>query len=91
MLLLISSAGIRRAVFSSGPLFSNAFLTNTPLTLTPPSASAAAIASSSTPSATAALRYRRPLISSRFMSTDVSGEKTEEEKAAIKAAREARK
>ena len=87
MLLFISSAGFRRAVFSSGPLFSDAFLTP----LSPPSA----VALSSAPSATAATTNhssRRPLRSSRFMTTDsLAGEKTDEEKAAIKAAREARK
>lgn len=78
MLLLISSAGIRRALFTSGPLFSNAFLTHAPHT--PPSASPAAAC------------RRRQIISPRFMSTDaVAGDKTDEEKAAIKEARKARK
>ena len=89
MLLFISSAGFRRAVFSSGPLFSDAFLTSAPLS--PPSA----VALSSAPSVTGAATnysWHRPLRSLRFMTTDsLAGDKTDEEKAAIKAAREARK
>ena len=78
MLLFVSFAGFRRAVFSSGPLFSNAFLTYAPRT---------------SPAAIAANRFcQRPLSSPRFMTADaLAGDKTDEEKAAIKAAREARK
>ncbi len=78
MLLFISLAGFRRAVLSSGPLIANAFLTHAPRT---------------SPAAAAANRFCQGSLSSpRFMTADaLAGDKTEEEKAAIKAAREARK
>jgi hypothetical protein len=73
MLLLLSSAGVRRAVGSFGPSVATAFV-NTP-------------ASTVMPMAT-----RQQSLHTRFMSTDAPAEeKTEEEKAAIKAQREARK
>mmetsp|Transcript_18410 Transcript_18410/g.39818 ORF Transcript_18410/g.39818 Transcript_18410/m.39818 type:complete len:621 (-) Transcript_18410:55-1917(-) len=84
MLLLISSAGIRRAVVSNGPAFASAFLTKAPL------APSAVVSSSS--AAIAQSWARQPLITTRFMGADVdAGEKTEEEKAALKAVREERK
>ena len=79
MLLFLSSAGVRRAAVANGPALAAAFVARAPSARVPPSSSAAAavLARAST---------------ARFMSTDaVAGEKTEEEKAAIKAAREARK
>lgn len=78
MLLFISLARFRRSVLSFSPPLANAFLTHAPRT------SAAA---------SAANRFCRGSLSSpRFMNADaLAGEKTEEEKAAIKAAREARK
>ena len=90
MLLLTSFAGIgRRAVGRNGHSFASAFLTNAP--------SSAAVTSStlSVGAGAPAIKqsWRQPLsTTARFMSTDaVADEKTEEEKAAIKAAREARK
>lgn len=76
MLLFISSAGaVRRAVGSFGPSVATAFL-NAPTS-----------SNNVMPMAT-----RHQHLSTRFMSTDEPAEeKTEEEKAAIKAAREARK
>ena len=78
MLLFLSSAGVRRAAVANGPALAAAFVARAPSARALPSPSvAAALARAS---------------SARFMSTDaVAGEKTEEEKAAIKAAREARK
>ena len=91
MLLLTSFAGIgRRAVGRNGHSFASAFLTNAP--------SSAAVTSStlSVGAGAPAIKqsWRQPPLSTtaRFMSTDAAtDEKTEEEKAAIKAAREARK
>ena len=77
MLLFLSSAGVRRAAVANGPALAAAFVTRAPSARAPSTSAAAALARAST---------------ARFMSTDaVAGEKTEEEKAAIKAAREARK
>jgi hypothetical protein len=77
MLLFISSAGaVRRAVGNFGPSVATAFL-NAPTSRN----------NNVMPMAT-----RHQHLSTRFMSIDAPAEeKTEEEKAAIKAAREARK
>ena len=76
MLLFLSSAGVRRAVGSFGPSVATAFL-NAPTSTVMPMAT----------------RQQQQPLSRRFMSTDAPAaeEKTEEEKAAIKAEREARK
>lgn len=77
MLLFISSAGaVRRAVGSFGPSVATAFL-NAP---------------TSSNNNVMPMATRHQHLSTRFMSTDAPAEeKTEEEKAAIQAAREARK
>jgi len=96
MLLHISSAIIRRAIGSNGSYFASAFLSNNAPSFVPP----LAVSSSSSISPiiqTSKQQWRQLPISSsstaRFMSTDAppAEEKTEEEKAAIKAAREERK
>ena len=85
MLLFISSAGIRRAAVSNGPSYASAFLARAPLTRPSSSAAAAAIAQSWS-------AQTRQVSIARFMSTDAApAEKTEEEKAALKAERAARK
>ena len=91
MLLYISSASIRYAIGRNGSCFASAFLSNNaPL--------AVSSSSISSPITQTSKQWRQqPSISSsntaRFMSTDAppAEEKTEEEKAAIKAAREERK
>ena len=91
MLLYFSSASIRYAIGRNGSCFASAFLSNNaPL--------AVSSSSISSPITQTSKQWRQqPSISSsntaRFMSTDAppAEEKTEEEKAAIKAAREERK
>ena len=89
MLLYITSAIIRRSIGSNGSYFASAFLSNNAPTLAVSSPSISPITQTSK-------QWRQLSISSsttRFMSTDAppAEEKTEEEKAAIKAAREERK
>lgn len=96
MLLYISSASIRYAIGRNGSCFASAFLSNNAPSLVPPLAVSSS--SSISPITQTSKQWRQqPSISSsntaRFMSTDAppAEEKTEEEKAAIKAAREERK
>ena len=85
MLLFISSAGIRRAV---GPSLASAFLTTHAPSAVVPASSAATAAIAQ---AWSRHKQQQPM-TARFMSTDAPAEeKTEEEKAALKAAREERK
>lgn len=87
MLLFISSAGIRRAV---GPSLASAFLTtHAPSAVVP--ASSAATAAIAQAWSRHKQQQQQPM-TARFMSTDAPAEeKTEEEKAALKAARDERK
>ena len=93
MLLFITSASIRRAVGSNGPCLVSAFLTNnaplSPSVLAPPQTSLSLAITKQTSSSS----WKQTISSARFMSAEAppTEEKTEEEKAAIKAAREERK
>ena len=87
MLLFVSSAGARRAVGGNvASIFASAFVS-------PPSYSSATSSRGAAAANPQSWPRRSFIIAPRFMSTTdaAADEKTEEEKAAVKAAREARK